>query len=67
MAVVAYPSITVVGGDLFHLAARYLGDATQAVRIAQLNGLTDFYLTGTNTILLPPVNAAFTGGVPSQT
>ena len=62
-----YPSVTVTGGDLFHVAARYLGDATQAVRIAQLNGLTDFQLSGTVTLLLPQINATLTGGVPSQT
>ena len=58
--------VTVVGGNLFAIAAQYLGDATQAVRIAQLNGLSDFFLTGTNTLLIPPVSAAATGGVPAQ-
>ena len=60
-------TITVAGGDLFHLALQYLGDASQAVRIAQLNGLSDFFLFAPMTLQLPAVNAAATGGVPAQT
>lgn len=59
-------TITVVGGNLFDIAARELGDATQAVRIAQRNGLSDFFLSGTVTLDLPPVDASQTGGVPQQ-
>ena len=58
--------ITVVGGDLFHIAARYLGDATQATRIAALNKLSDFQISGITTLTLPPVDASLTGGVPVQ-
>lgn len=59
--------ITVIGGNLFAIAARYLGDATQAVRIALLNGLSDFYLTGGQvTLRLPPVDPTQTGGVAPQ-
>jgi hypothetical protein len=59
-------TITVIGGDLFHIAAAYLGDATQAVRIAQQNGLTDFFLTGQVTLVIPDVDPNATGGVPPQ-
>jgi hypothetical protein len=59
-------TITVAGGDLFHLAAQYLGDATQAVRIAQQNGMTDYFFTDLRTLTLPIVDAADTGGVPPQ-
>lgn len=33
----AYPTVTVAGGDLFALAAKYLGDAMQWGRFATLN------------------------------
>ena len=59
-------TITVQNASLFQVAAQYLNDATQAVRIAQRNGLTDFYLSGTTTLILPPVDTTQSGGVPSQ-
>ena len=43
-------TITVAGGDLFHIAAQQLGDATQWIRIAQLNGLSNPMLTGVTTV-----------------
>jgi hypothetical protein len=58
--------VTVSGGNLFDVAARELGDATQAVRIAQRNGLTDFFLTGLVTLSIPMADADLTGGVPQQ-
>ena len=61
----ALNTITVVGGNLYQIAARYLGDATQAVRIAQRNGLSDFFLSGQVTLALPPVDDTQSGGVPS--
>ena len=39
-------TITVVGGNLFQIAAEQLGDATQWIRIAQLNRLSDPMLSG---------------------
>jgi nucleoid-associated protein YgaU len=57
-------TITVSGGNLWAIAARELGDATQASRIASLNGLSDPMLTGQITLTLPPVNASLTGGLP---
>jgi hypothetical protein len=57
-------SITVSGGNLFSIAARYLNDATQWNRIAALNGLYDPILTTTTTLLIPPVDAnAGNGGI----
>jgi hypothetical protein len=55
--------VTVAGGNLFALAAKYLNDATQWVRIAQANSLTDPVLQGVVTLVIPPVNAAAGGGV----
>lgn len=45
--------VTVAGGTLFRLAMVHLGDATQWVRIARLNGLDDPVLTGLVTLRLP--------------
>ena len=61
----AQQTITVIGGNLFQIAAQYLGDATQATRIAQLNGLSDFWLSGQTTLLIPAVDPSATGGVPT--
>ena len=52
--------VTVSGGNLYQLAARYLGDAQQWSRIAQVNGLTDPMLSGPVTLTIPP--ALPTGG-----
>lgn len=38
-------TLTVTGGNLFRIAAEQLGDATQWLRIAQLNNLIDPMLT----------------------
>lgn len=59
-------TITVIGGNLFAIAASLLGDATQATRIAQQNGLTDFFLSGPVTLIIPDVDPTATGGVPAQ-
>ena len=58
-------TITVVGGNLFAIAATYLGDATQWIRIAQANDLSDPVLSGVVTLVLPPVDPSAGGGVPN--
>lgn len=58
--------ITVAGGNLFAIAARQLGDATQWIRIAQLNGLTDPALSGVVTLNIPQVDPNAGGGVATQ-
>jgi hypothetical protein len=55
--------ITVAGGNLFALAAKYLNDATQWIRIAQANNLSDPVLLGINKLVIPPVNASLGGGI----
>jgi hypothetical protein len=55
--------VTVVGGNLFALAAQYLNDATQWIRIAQANQLTEPVLHGVNVLVIPPVDATAGGGV----
>jgi nucleoid-associated protein YgaU len=60
-------TINVAGGNLYALAAEYLGDATQWTRIALQNGLTDPFLPNTAmTLVIPDVDETQTGGVPPQ-
>jgi hypothetical protein len=60
------PQITVAGGDLFHIAAAVLHDATQWIRIAQLNGLSDPVLRGVTVLQLPAPDPAAGGGIATQ-
>ena len=59
-------SLTTAGGTLFHLAADELGDATQWIRIAQLNKLSDPMLRGVLTLTLPDRDPNAGGGIASQ-
>ena len=68
--------IMVTGGNLFQLAAQYLGDATQWVRIAQLNDIRDPWLNAPVTsvavisvpvtLKLPDLDPSAGGGVGQQ-
>jgi nucleoid-associated protein YgaU len=55
--------ITVAGGNLFQLAAKYLNDATQWIRIAQANSLSDPVIAGVQTLVIPPIDARAGGGI----
>ena len=59
-------TITTAGGNLFRIAAEELGDATQWIRIAQLNRLTDPMLSGVVTLLIPDLNPDAGGGIAAQ-
>ncbi len=59
-------TVTVVGGNLFALAAAELGDALQWVNLAQENALSDPFLTGTAVIRIPSPNKAFADGIGAQ-
>jgi hypothetical protein len=59
-------TITVAGGNLFRIAAEQLGDATQWLRIAQLNALSDPNLAGVVTLLIPDVDPNAGGGIAAQ-
>ncbi len=59
-------TITVVGGNLFRIAAEQLGDATQWIRIAQLNRLSDPMLSGVNSLLIPDPDPTAGGGIAAQ-
>ncbi len=59
-------TITVTGGNLFQVAAQQLGDATQWIRIAQANGLSDPMLEGLVTLRIPAVDPSAGGGIATQ-
>ncbi len=59
-------TLTVAGGNLFQIASQQLGDATQWLRIAQLNGLTDPILTGVVTLQIPVLDLNAGGGIVIQ-
>lgn len=40
-------------GNLFQLAAQYLGDASQWIQIAKLNNLADPFLNGPTMLTVP--------------
>ena len=59
-------AITVAGGNLFRIAAEQLGDATQWIRIAQLNAIADPVLIGLVTLRIPGVDPTAGGGIVRQ-
>jgi hypothetical protein len=56
----------VAGDNLFRIAAEQLNDATQWIRIAELNGISDPILSGVTTLLLPAIDRTAGGGVAAQ-
>jgi len=58
--------VIVATDNLFHVAAQQLGDATQWIRIAELNNLSDPVLTGVTQLLIPDVDRAAGGGIAAQ-
>ena len=58
--------ITVISGNLFQIAAQYLGDATQWIRIAQLNNLNDPIVVDVTVLALPPLDRSAGGGIVVQ-
>lgn len=65
-AVATNPVVIVAGGNLFALAAQYLGDATKWYQIAQANGLTDPMLVGIVTLTIPQNAIPSNGGILGQ-
>lgn len=59
-------TIVIAGGNLFQVAAAELGDATQWIRLAQLNNIADPMLSGVTTLLVPAPDPAAGGGVVVQ-
>jgi hypothetical protein len=59
-------TLTTAGGNLFAIAAAQLGDATQWIRIATLNNLSDPVLQGVVTLVMPDVDPSAGGGIAQQ-
>jgi hypothetical protein len=59
-------TLTVAGDNLFRIAAAQLADATQWIRIAELNNISDPMLTGVTTLLIPERDLAAGGGIALQ-
>ena len=59
-------TLTTAGGNLFRIAAEQLGDATQWIRIAQLNAITDPMLTGLVILRIPAPDPTAGGGIVRQ-
>lgn len=59
-------TFTGADGTLFHIAARELGDATEWIRIAQANGISDPRIVGAVTLTIPDPIPTKTGGIPQQ-
>ena len=59
-------TITVAGDNLFRLAAMHLGDATQWIRIAELNSISDPMLVGVTTLIIPDIDRNAGGGIAAQ-
>ena len=59
-------AITVAGDNLFRIAAAELGDATQWIRIAELNQISDPVLKGVVTLLIPDINPNAGGGIAAK-
>lgn len=53
-------------GDLFTIAARELGDATQWFRIAEANGLTETEVPSLTRLAIPDPLQPPTEGLPDQ-
>ena len=58
--------ITVAGDNLFRIAAVELRDATQWIRIAELNRISDPVLTGVTILQIPDVDPTAGGGIAAQ-
>ena len=58
--------ILVTGGSLFRIAAMQLSDATQWIRIAQLNDIADPMLVGLTSLLIPDSDRNAGGGIADQ-
>lgn len=59
-------SITTTARTLFHIAATELQDATQWVRIAAANNLSDPMLAGVTTLRIPDPDPQAGGGIAPQ-
>ncbi|MDR3536526.1 MAG: hypothetical protein P4L71_08500 [Acetobacteraceae bacterium] len=59
-------SITVTRGNLFQIAAQYLGDATMWIYLAQLNQIKDPSIQAVTVLTLPAASNLQGGGIVIQ-
>lgn len=59
-------TINIAGDNLFRVAAVELADATQWIRIAELNGISDPIIGSMVSLLIPDINPDATGGIAPQ-
>ena len=59
-------TILVQGRSLFELAATELGDALQWINIARINGISDPFIVGPITVIIPDYSAIFQDGIGPQ-
>ena len=59
-------SVTVIGSNLFQVAADQFGDSLQWVNLARENGLSDPFLNGTTILRIPAADPLFADGVGAQ-
>jgi hypothetical protein len=61
---IAIKTLTVVGGNLYQIAEQLYGDATFAIALMQANNLTDYLIDGQVTLIIPPYDSSYAGGLP---
>ena len=59
-------TITIIGGNLFEIAALRLGSAMQWINIARANNLTDPMVSGQKELVIPPLSPVFSDGTGPQ-
>ena len=59
-------TITVIGGNLFEVAAMQLGSALQWINIARANNIIDPVLFGQQELVIPPFSSVFSDGTGPQ-
>jgi hypothetical protein len=59
-------TITIIGGNLFEIAASELGSALQWINIARANGLRDPIITSKIELIIPSFSPVFSGGIVPQ-
>lgn len=57
--------LVAAGQNLFQIAASELQDATQWIRIAQANGLSDPFIYAQTSLTIPDPDPTQTGGIPA--
>ena len=59
-------TMTVIGGNLYQIAAVKLGSALQWINIARANNLTDPVLLGEMELVIPAFSSALEDGIGPQ-